>query len=81
MDPVQAAQDFLTSRIDTFKKQAPQAIKDVAWTQAHPVFGAVNKISQSRGGPSLEDGFRQGVTSVAPTVSGGYSIDLPPMPF
>ena len=81
MDPVQAAQDFLSSRIDTFKKQTPQALKDVAWTQAHPILGAVNKISQSRGGPSLEDGFRQGVTSIDPTQSKGYSLDLPPMPF
>ena len=81
MDPIKAAQDFLSSRIQTFKEEAPRAIKDVAWSQAHPVLGAVNMISQSKGGPSLEDGFRQGVTSTDPTKSKGYSINLPAMPF
>ena len=81
MDPIKTAQDFLSNRIQTLKEQTPKAIKDVAWTQAHPVLGVVNKISQSTGGPSLEDGFYQGVTSIDPTQSKGYSLDLPPMPF
>ena len=88
MDPVQAAQDFLGQRINSIKKMVTtgEGLENMAWAKAHPVLGATNAISKATGGPSLEDGFRKGVTVYENGPEMGsqaddYQLSFPPMPY
>ena len=88
MDPVQAAQDFLEQRVNSIKKMVTtgEGLENMAWARAHPVLGATNAISKATGGPSLEDGFRKGVTVYENGPEMGsqaddYQLSFPPMPF
>ena len=83
-----AAQSFLNERVDAIKKMVTtgEGLENIAWAKAHPVLGATNAISKATGGPSLEDGFRQGVTVYenGPEMgaqSNDYELRFPPMPF
>ena len=88
MDPVQAAQDFLEQRVNSIKKMVTtgEGLENMAWAKAHPVLGATNAISKATGGPSLEDGFRKGVTVYENGPEMGaqaddYQLSFPPMPY
>ena len=88
MDPVQLAQDFLGQRVNSIKKMVTtgEGLENMAWAKAHPVLGATNAISKATGGPSLEDGFRKGVTVYENGPEMGaqaddYQLSFPPMPY
>ena len=88
MDPVQAAQDFLAKRVNSITKMVTtgEGLENMAWARAHPVLGATNAISKATGGPSLEDGFRKGVTVYENGPEMGsqaddYQLSFPPMPY
>ena len=88
MDAVKAAQDFLGQRVNAIKEMATtgKGLENMAWAKAHPVLGATNAISKATGGPSLEDGFRKGVTVYENGPEMGaqaddYELSFPPMPF
>jgi len=77
------AQEFLGKRVNAIKNLVTkgEGLEDIAIAKAHPVFGVVNYGSKALGGPSLREGFSEGVTSLDPTKSKGYAINLPPMRF
>lgn len=79
----QHAQDFLDKRISAITNLITkgEGLENIAWAKTHPLLGITNVASKALGGPSLEDGFRDGVTSLDPTKSKGYAINLPPMRF
>ena len=88
MDPVRAAQDFLNQRVNAITKMATtgEGLENIAWARTHPILGATNAISEATGGPSLEDGFRKGVTVYENGPEMGaqandYKLSFPPMPF
>ena len=78
-----AAQEFLNNRLNAIKNlfTKGEGLEDIAIAKAHPVFGVINYGSKALGGPSLREGFSEGVTSLDPTKSKGYAINLPPMRF
>ncbi len=79
----QQAQDFLDKRISAITNlfTKGEGLEDIAIARAHPVLGVINYGSKALGGPSLREGFGEGVTSLDPTKSKGYAINLPPMKF
>ena len=80
MNPIQAAQDFLSNRIQQITK--PETLEQLGYMKAHPVLGIVHGASKSTGGPGLTEGFKDGVIDDRAVGRGGsYNINLPPMPF
>ena len=77
------AQEFLDKRVNAIKNLFTKGdgLEDLAIAKAHPILGVVNYGSKALGGPSLKEGFHDGVASLDPTRSKGYAINLPTMPF
>ena len=77
------AQEFLNKRVQAIKNLFTKGdgLEDIAIAKAHPILGVVNYGSKALGGPSLREGFGEGVTSLDPTKLKGYAINLPPMRF
>ena len=78
MNPIQAAQEFLSNRVQQLTK--PGTLENIGYAKAHPVLGIVNYASKAMGGPSLTEGFKQGVIRKDGR-DGTADVVLPPMPF
>ena len=80
MNPVQAAQDFLSNRVQQLTKLG--TLEQLGYMKAHPVLGITNGLSKATGGPGLTEGFKDGVIDDRAYGPGGsYYIRTPPMPF
>ena len=84
----QHAQDFLDKRISAITNLITkgEGLDNIAWAKTHPLLGITNVSSKALGGPSLEDGFRKGVTVYENGPEMGsqaddYQLSFPPMPY